>query len=189
MNTKEVQQALVKIGWPIVVDGSYGDKTHQAVLDFQRGFSPYDLLIDGQAGPQTQHALNVSLYFNGACGDGFFYREFKSKGNGWIKVHRDLVRGLVEYRRRYGTTIIVSGYRDPAYNNSIPGAAKNSQHIYGNGSDLQPKATLNAVRNMKKFSGIGVQKATGLVRHVDVRHVGPNTTGGTLTNPTVWYYG
>lgn len=188
MNTAEVQQALRSIGWPIAVDGSYGDVTHQAVADFQRGFTPFDLLIDGMAGPQTQHALNISLYFNGACGDGFFYREFKSKGNGWIKVHRELVRGLVEYRKRYGPTRIVSGYRDPAHNAAV-GGAKNSQHLYGNGVDLDPKASVNAVRNLRKFSGIGIQRATGLVRHVDVRHMGPNTTHGSLLNPTVWYYG
>lgn len=187
MNTREVQQALKQIGWPISVDGSYGPETQRAVTEFQRGYTPYDLLIDGHAGPQTQKAIQTSLYFGGACGDGFLYREFASKGNGWIMVHRELVRGLVVYRRRYGPTRIVAGYRDPQHNAAV-GGAKNSQHLYGNAADLPEVASLSAVRGLRVFSGIGVQRSNGLVRHVDVRHVGPNTTGGTPTSPTIWYY-
>lgn len=187
MDTRQVQQALKDIGWPITVDGSFGDSTHRAVQAFQKGFSYYDLLVDGYAGAQTHEALRLVLDRGGRCDDFFFYREFKSNGNGWINVHRDLVRGLHEYRLRYGSTSIVSGYRDPIYNRKI-GSVPNSQHVYGNAADIDDVASVNAVRNLGRFSGIGYQGSTGKVRHVDVRHVGPNTTGGTVSNPTIWRY-
>jgi zinc D-Ala-D-Ala carboxypeptidase len=187
MDTREMQQALMNLGWPIVADGDFGDRTHRAVQAFQKGFGYYDLLVDGMPGPQTHVALQLCLDRGGRVDDFFFWREFKSKGDGWINVHRDLIRGLHEYRLRYGPTTIVSGYRDVSYNAKV-GGAPNSQHVYGNGADINPVASVNAVKNLQRFSGIGYQGSTGLVRHVDVRHVGPNTTGGTPQNPTIWRY-
>jgi hypothetical protein len=55
--------------------------------------------------------------------------------------------------------------------------------------DLDPAQSENAVKRLERFSGIGIQRATGLVRHVDVRHIGPNTTGGSPSRPTIWFYG
>jgi len=186
MNTREVQQRLVDIGWPIAVDGSYGTATFEAVRCFQQGYSAADLLVDGHAGPQTWHALDVCCFFGGACGNNFWYREFKSRGDGWIRVNRELVRGLVRYRQAYGPTSVVSGYRDPGRNRAV-GGASNSQHLYGNAADIPAIASVNAVRNLRVFSGIG-HDPNGKVRHVDVRHVGPNSTGGTPANPTIWRY-
>lgn len=188
MNTKDVQQHLKEIGFPIAVDGAWGPNTETAVTRFQRGWAFYPLLVDGHAGPQTWKALADCLAKEGKCSQFFRYREFASKGDGWPSVARELVSGLDRYRERYGPTRIVSGYRDPKYNATIPGAAPNSQHKYGNAADLQPKGSVSAVRNLRVFSGIGYQRSTGLVRHVDVRHVGPNTTGGTPAKPTVWVY-
>lgn len=188
MNTREVQQALKDIGWPITVDGSFGSQTHEAVKEFQNGWAPWDLLVDGMAGPQTHNALRASLAYGGACGAGFYFREFASKGNGWIKIQREHVRALEVYRQRYGPVTILSGYRDPVHNRAV-GGKPNSQHLYGNANDIgNPKASLSAVRNLKVFSGIGIKKSTGLVLHVDSRHLGPNTTGGTPSSPTVWFY-
>ena len=188
MNTREVQQALRDLGWPIAVDGDFGPQTFEAVKDFQRGFAFWDLLVDGRAGPQTWNALGHSLANQGACGRFFRFSEFKSKGNGWIKVERTLVRALDIYRERYGATPIVSGFRDPIHNRKVDGAP-NSQHLYGNAADIPGVATVGAVRNLRLFSGIGFRKLDQLVVHVDVRHVGPNTTGGTPEHPTVWQYG
>jgi hypothetical protein len=187
LSTKDVQNRLRTLGFPLVADGSYGPITHQAVSDFQRGFAYYNLLIDGYAGPQTWAALDYAVGHNGHASPHFKFSEFKSHGNGWIKVNRVLIHGLEVYRQRYGPTSIVSGYRDPLYNQKI-GGAKSSQHMYGNASDLRPIASINAVRNLKVFSGIGYEHATGLVAHVDVRHDGPRTTPGTPTNPTIWVY-
>lgn len=189
MTTREVQQALSNLGWPISVDGAYGPQTRGAVMEFQNGFGFWNLLVDGLAGPQTHHALPHSLANGGRCSEFFVFREFKSKGNGWIKVHRELARALDVYRRHYGPTRIVSGYRDPAHNQAV-GGARNSQHLYGSAADLEPRGSLNAVRNLRRFSGIGVQRSSGLVRHVDLRGIaGPATTPGTPSSPTVWWYG
>ncbi len=48
---------------------------------------------------------------------------------------------------------------DPAVANKQVGGASDSQHLYAH---------------------------SGLVRHVDARQVGPNTTGGTVAEPTVF---
>lgn len=188
MDTKEVQASLRALGWPIGIDGSFGDQTKEAVTDFQRGFAFYDLLVDGFAGPQTHEALRRSLDSGGRCGEYFSFGEFRSKGNCWIKVHREMVRALDHYRQRYGPTVVISAYRDPLHNAKVDGAP-NSQHLYGNAADIRPVASVNAVRNLGLFSGLGYQAASGQVCHVDVRHVGPNTTGGSAQHPTVWRYG
>lgn len=126
------------------MDGSFGDRTKEAVSDFQQGFAFYDLLVDGFAGPQTHGALRRCLDSGGSCGEHFRFAEFRSKGNGRIKVHRDLVRGLDHYRKRYGPTAVVSAYRDPLHNAKV-GGARNSQHLYGNAADIRPVASVNAV--------------------------------------------
>lgn len=190
MNTKEVQQILRDLGWPVPVDGSFGDLTHQAITDFQRGFAYHDLLIDGYCGPQTELALVKSVMEGGKASPHFRFAEFKSKGNGWIKVNRHLIRGLELIRVRYGPVNVISGYRDPIHNTKV-GGARNSQHVYGNAVDI-PRTlglTVPAARNIGSFSGIGFRQSDGRVVHVDVRHMGPNTTGGTPRNPTIWKYG
>jgi lysozyme len=189
MTTREVQRALKDLGWPLKVDGAWGDETFAAVGDFQRGFAFWKLLVDGHAGPKTLEALQSSVEQGGKCSPNFTFREFKSSGNGWIKVSRDLVLGLEEYRELVGKPVsVVSGYRDPGRNASIPGAAKNSQHMYGNAADLEPVKTTNEVKALRRFSGIGYQGSSGLVRHVDVRHVGPNTTKSSVRDPAIWIY-
>src|SRR5690606_2527900 len=51
-----LQVALISIGYPIALDGTYGPATEAAVTDFQRQTG---LEIDGIAGPQTQGALGM----------------------------------------------------------------------------------------------------------------------------------
>ncbi len=189
MKTREVQETLKTLGWPIKVDGSFGPQTFEAVQDFQRAFAWWNLLIDGHAGAKTHDALRHALENDGRCSLNFSFKEFASKGNGWIRVHRALVRGLEEYRELVGgPVVVVSGHRDQTHNRKV-GGTRSSQHLYGNGVDLAPAQGANAVKRLGSFSGIGIQRATGLVRHVDVRHVGPNTTGGTPRTPTIWIYG
>lgn len=187
MTTREVQESLKKLGWPINVDGSFGERTRRAVKNFQRGFAFWNLLADGSAGPTTHKALKYAVAHGGLCSVHFAFREFKSPGNGWIKLDRELVRGLEEYRDEVGGPVVVtSGYRDPKYNQSI-GSPYNSQHVYGNAADVQPKLKLKEVKRLRRFSGIGVVRSTELVLHMDVRHRGPNTSGGTVGSPTVWF--
>jgi peptidoglycan hydrolase-like protein with peptidoglycan-binding domain len=53
---EQVQVALVALGYPIAVDGTYGPRTEAAVRDFQVA---NDLAADGIAGPNTQEALGL----------------------------------------------------------------------------------------------------------------------------------
>ena len=53
---EQVQIALVALGYPIAVDGTYGPRTEAAVRDFQ---AANDLEVDGIAGPDTQTALGL----------------------------------------------------------------------------------------------------------------------------------
>jgi hypothetical protein len=76
---------------------------------------------------------------------------------------------------------VLSGFRD------FDLGASHSQHKFGNAMD--PTAALphfQEVAKLKVFSGIGHFATSGLVRHVDVRHVGPNITGGSKTQPTIF---
>jgi peptidoglycan hydrolase-like protein with peptidoglycan-binding domain len=188
MTTQETQEALVALGWPIDVDGSFGPQTFEAVLDFQRAHAFWDLVADGLVGPKTEEALVHALENGCRCSTNFKYNEFTSKGNGWIRVSRELVRGLELYRELVGGPVsVVSAHRDTIHNRKV-GGAKSSQHLHGNAVDLDPAKDANAVKGLQWFSGIGIQKASGLVRHVDVRHVGPNTTGGSPSRPTIWFY-
>ena len=189
MNTQEIQEALLSIGWPIATDGVSGPKTKEAILDFQAGFAFEALDQDGIAGPLTQAALTHCLDKDGRCSEFFQFVEFASKGNGWIKVNRNLAYALDQYRRLVDAPVgVVSGYRDPAHNQAA-GGVSNSQHLYGTACDIPQVATWQEVRGLNLFSGIGYVAATGLVAHVDVRHAGPNTTtGGTPDAPTFWPY-
>ena len=51
-----MQQALVKKGYTVTVDGKFGSSTEQAVRDFQQKSG---LPVDGEIGPQTRDKLSV----------------------------------------------------------------------------------------------------------------------------------
>lgn len=184
----DAAQSLLTIGFPLPASPT-AKQLHEAISDFQRGWAFWRLEVDGHPGPKTERALRTCIKSGGRCSENFWFREFSSKGasDTTIKLRRELVVGLEEYRARFGPVSIVSGYRDPAHNHNVGGAG-NSQHLYGNGADIPRKATVAQVRALGRFSGIGYESADGLVRHVDVRHLGPNTTGGTIESPTVWVY-
>jgi GH25 family lysozyme M1 (1,4-beta-N-acetylmuramidase) len=184
--TRQVQQLLKAIGWPIKADGKRGPKTAQAIKDFQRGFvgdpEAPALLGDGLVGPKTAAAMRWSAANDGKCSANFRFKEFASSHTGWIRTHRDLVIGLEKLRAHIGQPIgVLSGFRD------FDLGASASQHKYGNAID--PSATLphySEVAKLGVFSGIGYYSKTGLVRHVDVRHVGPNTTGASRARPELF---
>lgn len=196
VGTKRVQRLLQGIGWPIVIDGKMGAQTRRAIRDFQRGYARETLTIDGLIGPKTATAMDWSAGHGGRCSEHFTFREWRSwstpggcKGNEWIWVMREEVRAFEAYRRLVGHPVaIVSGCRDPEKNRCVGGATV-SQHLYGSGGDMRPEKTVAQVRALHVFSGIGFDRASGLVRHGDVRHKsGHNPTGGTLQNPTIWAY-
>ena len=170
MDAREVQQILVNCGWPISVDGNIGPQSKSAIKAFQWAWCFEDLAVDGVVGPRTEAVLR-DANGNGHKPARFFtYREFASKGNGWISVDRELLKLLDRYRDQVGPVGIVSGYRDPDHNRKVGGAA-NSQHLYGRACDLATKRWKpEQWRRIGAPGGLGVGR-DGMVLHVDT---GPN---------------
>lgn len=190
-----LQRRLVDLGWTIAVDGVAGPRTTAAVRQFQRGFAWSELVVDGRAGPRTWEALERAHAAGGRCSPHFTFRELACDCRGsvagciGIELSRVLVAGLEAYRALVGRPVrVVSGYRDPEWN-ARNGGATSSQHLFGNAADIEEAEPWQRVLALRRFSGIGIERSNGRVRHVDVRHVGPDTTGGTTARPTLWYYG
>jgi GH25 family lysozyme M1 (1,4-beta-N-acetylmuramidase) len=187
MTTREVQRLLKQIGWPIKVTGVRGPKTSQAIKDFQRGFlgdppTARPLRQDGVVEAKTEAAIRWSAAHDGRCSKNFQFKEFASSHTGWIRTHRELVSGLEALRAHIGRPIaVLSGFRDFNLGATL------SQHKFGNAMDpVHPLPPASELAALRAFSGIGTFASSGLVRHLDVRHVGPNTTGGTKAHPTIF---
>lgn len=192
MTRRNLVGALREMGWAgvdVAVD----------VADFQRGWNLGPaLLVDGKNGPKTREAIRTSLrnrrsgkpdasasfsYDEFACGCGGTLRGCRR-----IRVHRDLLVDLEEYRRTLGRPVrIVSGYRCPLHNVRVGGATA-SQHLWGAAADVEYALPWRVVARLRLFSGIGRSKRTGKVRHVDVRHVSGHNNGGTPSRPVIWDY-
>jgi len=185
-STVELQRALRLLGWPIRVDGAIGEQTTAAVRDFQRGYAFATLVAGGGVGPRTREALRLSIRRGGRCSQHFTFRNFRSPGDGWIKLDRALARALEAYRAALGGPVaILGGHRDAEWN-AAHGGLSESQHLHGTAADVEPAMTIEQVRALRVFSGIGCDEESGLVRHVDVRHCGPDPAGGTVARPVVW---
>lgn len=185
-STVELQRALRLLGWPIRVDGAIGEQTTAAVREFQRGYAFATLVAGGGVGPRTREALRLSIRRGGRCSQHFTFRSFRSPGDGWIKLDRALARGLEAYRAALGRPVaILDGHHDADWN-AAHGGRSDSQHLHGTAADVEPAMTVEQVQALRVFSGIGYDARTGLVRHLDVRHCGPDPAGGTLARPVVW---
>lgn len=188
---RRVQDRLRKIGFPLTPDGVKGPQTVAAIKQFQRGYARAKLPVDGDVHliSHTYRAIKWSAEYGGRASEHFTYREVgKSRGNGQIKLDRRLVLALEAYRTRVGHGVtIVSGYRDCDYNGSIRGAARCSRHSDccgnpgGDAADFAPELSFEAVKALGVFTGIGIVRATGKVRHGDVRP-------GNVDHPTTWFY-
>jgi peptidoglycan hydrolase-like protein with peptidoglycan-binding domain len=67
----DLQDSLVHCnGQSIVVDGSYGNATEQAVMNVQ---SAYGITVDGVYGPQTRHVMLWWASNTGSCLSGAYY--------------------------------------------------------------------------------------------------------------------
>ena len=119
----------------------------------------------------------------------FRVKEFACRASDTILIDDELVVLLQCIREHFGAKVhITSGYRTAAYNATLPGASKNSQHIQGRAADFWvegvPVATVAAYAEklLPGRGGIGPKDAahptrkTGWV-HVDTR---PNKSRWTL---------
>lgn len=178
------QEMLRSIGFPIVADGAVGPKTRQAVRWFQEAWTFEDLAIDEIMGPMTFAALRRCADDRGRVSPHFTMREMKSEGNGWPRMHRDVTRGLERVRALKGgrPMRLVSAYRDPDHNATIPGASPNSQHTRGRAADISTAYGLTVAEaiGVRAFTGIGYQPGGQLVKHLDVR------ISGRISNPIVF---
>ena len=113
----------------------------------------------------------------------FQVKEFACRASDTILIDDELVVLLQCIREHFGAKVhITSGYRTAAYNATLPGASKNSQHIQGRAADFWvegvPVATVAAYAEklLPGRGGIGrypkdaahPTRKTGWV-HVDTR--------------------
>lgn len=118
----------------------------------------------------------------------FQVKEFACRASDTILIDDELVVLLQCIREHFGAKVhITSGYRTAAYNATLPGASKNSQHIQGRAADIQVQDTgplavaAYAESLMPGWGGVGrypikAGRAKGWV-HVDTR---PNKSRWTL---------
>ena len=119
-------------------------------------------------------SIQYSLSSDGSkkLSDNFKVSDFRSKdGSDIILVNPELIELLEKIRKHFGRPVsIVSGYRTPSYNSKLNGAAKNSQHMYGNAADIKiegvtPKEIYDWISGWHK-GGLGIYPT---FVHVDVR--------------------
>ena len=164
MTIQQVQNLLQYLGYYRgIPDDKYGPLTLQAIEGFQIVYGAMG--IDGIHSPQLEAALLDAVatgkYFNPEpeenpeqpeaepedifAGLAFPSREaFRCKCGGRycngfpVEPDRGLVLDLAEMYRRLDGDLWIggSGLRCPQHNASIPGASKNSQHMYGLAADL-----------------------------------------------------
>jgi len=151
---------------------------------FQEAWTFENLAIDGVMGPITFAALQRCRDNGGRISPHFAMREMKSQGNGWPRMHRDMTRGLERVRALKGgrPLRLLSAYRDPDHNASIPGASPNSQHIEGRAADIATAYGLTVAEaiSVRAFTGIGRQPTGQFVKHLDAR------TSASVTRPVVF---
>jgi hypothetical protein len=160
------------------------------IRTFQAGYNagPW-LTIDGICGPATSAALA-----QGRASAHFKWAEFKCTCGGRysdcrrIRVSRDLLASLEKYRTRVGRSVtVVSGYRCPGRNAEV-GGASDSQHLYGFACDVKDRLSREAVKDLHALAGIGRDRVTGQVEHLDRRDKSGHNNGGTLDVPMEWTY-
>lgn len=99
--------------------------------------------------------------------ENFREEEFKSKGDGSVRVEARLVWHLEKLRAIVGRPLrIVSGYRDPAHNRRVGGAG-GSRHLHGDAADIPYGYATLRQAEQAGFRGIGTRGPYAV--HVDMR--------------------
>lgn len=153
--------------YTMLVDGIWGEGSEQACKEFQADYnkrSDEDIFVDGIAGKQTENALTVAVANRWlkptedkpvappmddveddedaafwATVRHFTKSEFTCKcGCGLNNINHRLVLICDDIRERVGVPFdISSGCRCKKKNDSLPGAAPNSRHLYGRAVDFR----------------------------------------------------
>ena len=101
----------------------------------------------------------------------FSPEEMACRGTGKLLIHEPSLDMLQALRELLGVPMLVnSAYRTPQYNATLPGAAKNSQHLVGRAYDISmlnhdPARFIGAAEQVG-FTGIGTYPGSNFV-HID----------------------
>lgn len=134
------------------------------------------LEIDGKCGPATTVHARASMRHGYRVSPHFRLSEFacpcggKRRGCKRVWYSRYMVRKLETIRARLyssGLTIL-SGYRCPGHNATLPGSSPTSAHLDGNAADIPQRHEPGRFRGLG-FHGIEVRRRNGLVSHVDIQ--------------------
>lgn len=123
----------------------------------------------------------------------FTVNELECRGTGECHMQEDFMSMLVNIRREIDRPLIVSsGYRSPAHNARIGGAA-NSPHIHGRAVDIVCMGTVayNLIRIALKhgMTGIGVsQKGPAENRFIHIDNIAKGQQELLGPRPWVWSY-
>lgn len=157
-------------------DETNAKERQRAIRDFQTGYNLGPLLkADGIYGEATTRAMIKVNKANGRASRSFFYREWLCQCGGkyadcpGVKVDRRLLVALEKIRTDLykGPIRIVSGFRCDRHNKAVGGASK-SQHTLGTAADIPARVKVTADWPTA-IRGLGFNKSTGMVRHVDTR--------------------
>lgn len=194
----EARKLLARLGWRVNTTARY----RQAVRDYQAMNNLTALTVDGITGPKTLAALRESEKRRAAgVGDisaHFSAREFACKCGGKyadcrrIWAPRLMVQAAERARAIVGPYTPLSACRCVGHNAAVGGYSR-SQHLHGLAIDFRtPAITPDRARAAGLASAIGVQRRTGLIRHIDERAYGPDNYPPAPRNrssPYVYYYG
>lgn len=195
MTIKQKQCLLSYLGYYVGnIDGIWGTLSKTATKAFQKDFG---LTADGICGADTEKALKHAVAYGMPVYEAekkhesgefwnrvryFTRKEFRctcGKCGGFpVEPQEEMVLVVDEIRHRLGVPVQIvdaggSGVRCKEHNDSIPNAAKNSQHLYGMAADLhssKPAEEMYRVAEevMGDTGGIGLY-SWGI--HVDTRPV------------------
>lgn len=123
----------------------------------------------------AEYGVQITPHFNSS--------EFRcSQPGGNFRISVELVTALERLRAYWGKPItITSGYRTPAYNATIQGAASNSYHTRGMAADISIAGVsvdeIDAVaEGLDLFGGRGIYRKDGF-NHLDVGRTRQPWTG------------
>lgn len=169
MTIKQIQNLLQYLGYYNgEITGTWSESYQDAIIAFQDDFGA--IAVDGIAEAETQKALRHAVAYgmpvyevkskpeSGDFWDDieFFTREefrcqcYKYHGTPYCDGYpaepkEQLVRIADQLRRNLGAPVtIISGLRCRQHNADQPGAAVNSQHMYGEAADIYVKGKTQA---------------------------------------------
>jgi hypothetical protein len=177
LSLKTVQQQLVACGFSVPLTGQMDDATREAIKFFQMGWCgvrPLDR-SDGKLTAMTRLALAFSARNKGSLGrsaKNFRFQEFRLDNKGDPRVRRNVGLAAQAYRDKFGPTTIVRSASSTEHNQAV-GGAPDSRHLFPDhwdAIDVSPQdRSVDEIRALGKWTGIGHHAATGFVDHIDLR--------------------